>query len=44
MSNTDASRPTTITPATPLLWDQRRPLAPAIVEQYAGTDTERDIK
>jgi hypothetical protein len=42
MGKTDASR--LKASVTPLLWDQRRPLASGIVEQYAGTDTERDFK
>jgi len=29
---------------TPLLFGLREPVAPEIAEQYAGTDTELDIK
>jgi hypothetical protein len=31
-------------PAAPLLFGKRKPVAPATLLQYSGTDTERDIK
>jgi hypothetical protein len=36
-------RPVAKTP-TPLLFGKRRPASPSITTQYAGTDTELDIK
>ena len=32
------------TSSAPLLFGKRRPVSPATALQYAGTDTERDIK
>ena len=32
------------TPVSPLLFGKRRPVSDAVVTQYAGTDTELDIK
>ncbi len=29
---------------TPLLFGKRKPVAPVIASQYAGTDTELDLK
>jgi hypothetical protein len=31
-------------PASPLLFGKRRPVTAEVVAQYAGTDTELDIK
>jgi hypothetical protein len=45
MSNTECVSPTPAgSDAVPLLYGKRRPLASDIAAQYAGTDTERDIK
>ena len=41
MSAADRPAPKTV---TPLLFGKRRPASPSVTTQYAGTNTELDIK